>query len=98
MLANDYNFKKSLFIFWRLIANNLDSSITFKIGFKVLFKVKDSETISKEKIIKEGQDTLYNKNDFTNTSDNKKRIYWIILNFCESHWNNVWTIYTLLNS
>ena len=61
LLANDYNFKKSLFIFWRLIANNLDSNTTFKIGFKVLFKIsnKDKEEIlSKEKVIQEGQDVF----------------------------------------
>ena len=52
LLANDYNFKKSLFIFWRLIANNLNSNTTFKIGFKVLFKLpldKDNKLSPKEK-------------------------------------------------
>ncbi len=49
LLSNDYNFKKSLYIFWRLIANNLDSSTTFKISFKVLFKINiDKQVISSD--------------------------------------------------
>jgi len=39
LLANDYNFKKSLFIFWRMIANNLDSNTWFRIGFKISLKL-----------------------------------------------------------
>jgi len=39
LLANDYNFKKSLFIFWRMIANNLKSNTWFRIGFKISLKI-----------------------------------------------------------
>jgi len=50
LLVNDYNFKKSLYIFWRMIANNLDSNTWFRVGFKVLLKLKkesvqDSDTV-----------------------------------------------------
>ena len=39
LLANDYNFKKTLFIFWRMIANNLDVNTWFRIGFKISLKI-----------------------------------------------------------
>ena len=60
-LAHDNNVRKSLFIFWRLIANNLDNNTFFKIGFKVLFKVvthkesdhNDPKDIFKTKIIED---------------------------------------------
>lgn len=63
LLANDYNFKKSLFIFWRLIANNLDSKTTIKMSFKVLFKLKnkdqvDNLSLNNENFIKEDKDVF----------------------------------------
>lgn len=53
LLANDYNFKKSLFIFWRMIANNLDNNVWFRIGFKISLKVinSDSNLVSQQGII-----------------------------------------------
>ena len=45
LLANDYNFKKAIFIFWRLIMNNLDSNTTVKVCFKILFKLKNKDKI-----------------------------------------------------
>ena len=66
LLANDYNFKKSLFIFWRMIANNLDVNTWFRIGFKISMKImkKDDPFYSTIIIRTIAPIQNYNKNNF----------------------------------